>query len=602
MPWKKLIVLLALLSVVGGGARGGRVEPYRVIIRIEGEDTSRLRELLWDSSTAVDYRDSPPPSYNLLEAIARDDARKMKQILRMESFYTATVRIEVKDTHRTPRLYFRVATGPPFLIRSVEIENLGPPLPEDVLRPGWRQYLLRPGERGTSTVILEGERAVASHFRRSGYPAVKMADREVVVDYGDRSVSVTYRINPGPRSAFARTKFIGLEDVRERFVRRQIPWQPGDLFDPLQVQTLRNRLARTGLFTTLLISTEEAEIDPAPDEVDPEPLRPLDIIINLRERDPHTLGFEAGYSTDIGFGGAVSWEDRNLFGRGELFRLRLFGSEELYFAEGLFRIPAFLHPDQSLNLTIQPVYDQPRAYDSYRIRTSALLRRDFTDAFVVSAGPAYTLDRVEQFQAEREFHLFSFPLNLNLRLGGDQPFRRAGALFFLQGEPYFDLKRDYSYLKATTTGNFLLRVPGVPFLTARARVTAGSLPEAKLTEVPADLRFYAGGANSIRGYAHQMVGPLVGKKPVGGLSLFTTSFELNCQVIGDFGVAAFLDGGAAFIERAPRFNEEIRWGTGVGLRYFTPIGPIGLDLGFPLDRRREIDDDFHVYVSIAQIH
>ena len=325
-------------------------------------------------------------------------------------------------------------------------------------------------------------------------------------------------------------------------------------------------------------------------------------MVNLRERDPHTLGFEAGYSTDIGFGGAVSWEDRNLFGRGELFRLRLFGSEELYFAEGLFRIPAFLHPDQSLNLSIQPVYDQPRAYDSYRIRSAALLRRDFGDAFTVSGGGAYTLDWVKQFGQEQEFHLFSIPLSLNLRIGGEQPFRRTGALWFLQGEPYFDLKRNLSYIKTTTTGHFLLRVPGVPFLTSVARVTAGSLPEADLRDVPADLRFYAGGANSIRGYGHQLVGPLVGKKPVGGLSLFTTSFELNCRVIGDFGVAAFLDGGAAFIERTPRFNEEILWGTGVGLRYFTPIGPIGLDLGFPLDRRRDIDDNFHVYVSIAQIH
>ncbi len=602
MPWKKLIILLAALTIGGGAVRGGRVEPYRVIIRITGEDTPRLRELLWDSSTAVEHRDSPPPSLNLLEAIARDDARKMKTILRMESFYTATVRIEVKDPDRTPRLYFRVDTGSPFLIRSVEIENLGPPLPEDVLRPGWRQYLLAPGERGTSTVILEGEQAVANHFRRAGYPEVKMADREVVVDYQDRSVAVTYRVEPGPRSSFAETKFIGIGDVRESFLRRQIPYQPGDLFDPLQVRTLRNRLARTGLFTTLLVSTEEARVDPDQDEVDPEPLRPLDIVVNLRERVPHTLGFEAGYSTDIGFGGAVSWEDRNLFGRGELFRLRLFGSEELYLAEGLFRIPAFLHPDQSLNLSIQPVYDQPRAYDSYRIRSSALLRRDFTDAFAVSGGAAYTLDRVEQFQSEREFHLFSIPLSVNLRVGGDQPFRRAGALLFLQGEPYFDLKRDLSYVKTTATGHFLLRVPGVSFLTLLARVTAGSLLEAGVLDVPADLRFYAGGANSIRGYGHQLVGPLVGKNPVGGLSLFTTSFELNCQVIGDFGVAAFLDGGAAFIERTPQFDEEIRWGTGAGLRYFTPIGPIGLDLGFPIDRRREIDDSFQVYVSIAQIH
>ncbi len=598
----RLILLAGGLLAFAGTAAGREVRPYSVSIHLRGEKTRELEQLLWDASTAVTYRDSPPPSFLLLEAIARDDRRKMNDILRAKGYYRATIEIEIKDHQNTPRLYFLVETGPPFPVRSVKVVNVGPPIPEELISPGREERLLPIGSRGSSTAILNAQSALMDYLRRRGFASAELIDREVVVDYASDSVAVTYRVDPGPRSAFAETTFIGLENVRETFVRRLIPWEKGQLYNPVLVQTFRNRLARTGLFTTLLVSIEEAAATPAPEEGEPEPLRPLDVLVNLRERDPHTIGLEAGYSTDIGFGGAVSWEDRNLFGRGELLRARFFGSEELFYAEGLFRLPTFLHPDQSFNLTFQPVYDQPRAYDSYRIRGSALLRREFTDNFVVSGGPAFTYDRGKQFNRENKYNLLSFPLSVQLRAGGEQPFRRAGALILLQGEPYFDLRNDRNFIKTTATGNFLLRVPGLPFLTALARITLGGLPDADLMEIPADLRFYAGGANSIRGYGHQMVGPLVGDRPVGGLSLLTGNFELNCRIIGDFGVAAFLDGGAAFIERAPRWGDEIRWGTGGGLRYFTPIGPIGLDIAFPIDKRDEIDSDFHVYVSIAQIY
>jgi len=611
-----IYLLLSALAVPGPADREDRVYPYTVSIHINGEkhDTLHrflglrpgyLHQLLLDSSTAHADRNSPPPTLTLLEAIARDDVRKMKKILRAESFYNASIKIDFADRDKSLRLYFTVETGDPFRIRSVEIENAGPPLPEGLALPSGSQIGLAAGIPGTSTAILGAESALLGRLRRSGYPDAAVAGREVVVDYADESVSVTYRVDPGPRSAFGRTVFEGLEDVREKLLRKQIPWKPGDVFNPELVQILRNRLGRTGLFTTILVTSEKSPDAPAGAGDGSEGLRPLDILVTLRERARHTIGFEAGYGTDIGFGGGVSWEDRNfLFGRGDLFRLKIFGSKDLYYAQGLYRILSFLHPDQSLNLAVQPVYDSPRAYTSYRWRASALVRREFGETFVLSGGTAYTFDRVDQFDREQEFFLCSLPLSAQLQAGRrrEQRFERVGVLLLVQGEPYWDVKRDNYFVKTMATGNVIYRVPGADFLSVTARVAVGSLPDADLEEVPADLRFYAGGANSIRGYAYQRVGPMIGKDPVGGLSLFTAGLEVNCQVIGDFGAAAFLDGGAAFAEDRPRFGDEIRWGTGVGLRYFTPIGPIGADIGFPIEPRSGIDSAFQVYVSIAQIY
>jgi translocation and assembly module TamA len=118
--------------------------------------------------------------------------------------------------------------------------------------------------------------------------------------------------------------------------------------------------------------------------------------------------------------------------------------------------------------------------------------------------------------------------------------------------------------------------------------------------IPADERFYAGGGGSVRGYPFQSVGPVEGDEPLGGRSLFELSTELRIKVTDRIGLVAFLDGGTAFETTSPDFSEDLRWGTGLGIRYFTPIGPFRLDVGVPLNRRPEIDDSFQIYVSLGE--
>ena len=128
----------------------------------------------------------------------------------------------------------------------------------------------------------------------------------------------------------------------------------------------------------------------------------------------------------------------------------------------------------------------------------------------------------------------------------------------------------------------------------------GAIVGAERNEIPADERFYAGGGGSIRGYAYQTVAPLSGTDPIGGRSIFELSLELRLKLTEQFGLVTFLDGGNAFTSQTPDFRESLLWGTGLGFRYYTPIGPLRLDVAFPLDRREGIDDSFQVYVSLGQ--
>lgn len=631
-------ICLLVLTWMIGGERGmvaaeidtaSALSPYTVSIHLHGDKSPKLKDLLRGISTTAADANRPPPTLTLLESIAGSDIKKMEKVLRSESFYSGTVKFNFKEKEDPLRLIFSVTTGKPFLLNDISIDISGTALPEDVTSPNAEETGLKKGDRGTSTSIIAGGDRLLAHIRKQGYPFVDMADRRVVVDYANETIDVTFTVSPGERAVFGETKIEGMKDVDEAFVERKIPWKENQFYNPVLIQKFRNQLSRTGLFTMVLISPPKQDIptplsssaataptipspDPTPVSTQPTSLpeattgattvpHSLPILITVRERDRHTIGLMAGYSTDLGVGGGVSWEDRNLFGAGEALRINLFASERMYMVEGRFVLPEFLSPDQSLVLGIQPVYDKPDAYTSYRVRASAVVRHDISERFSFSGGVALTTDSVEQLDQTDNYLLFSLPLNVQWSIGGTAPFRRAGAILSFLGEPYWDLRTDRFFVKILQNTNLLYRFPGVSGLSAVGRISFGSIPEAAEGEVPADLRFYAGGANSIRGYAYQIVGPMSGDNPIGGRSLLTASLEFDLEIIGEFGAAAFIDGGSAFADSLPRPGDEIFWGTGVGLRYFTPIGPIGLDIGFPLEKRKGIDSDFQVYVSIAQI-
>jgi translocation and assembly module TamA len=97
------------------------------------------------------------------------------------------------------------------------------------------------------------------------------------------------------------------------------------------------------------------------------------------------------------------------------------------------------------------------------------------------------------------------------------------------------------------------------------------------------------------------VGPLEDGTPTGGRSQFLISQELRWRWTESFGLVGFVDGGVvteeAFYDPTV---DDLRWGTGLGTRYFTPVGPLRLDMAVPIDRRSGIDAPWQFYISLGQ--
>ena len=168
---------------------------------------------------------------------------------------------------------------------------------------------------------------------------------------------------------------------------------------------------------------------------------------------------------------------------------------------------------------------------------------------------------------------------------------RPKAYDTLNNVAFFKTQAAFSAYRALNeSGSFVLA----------GRVAAGTIVGADLTQVPADRRFYAGGGGSIRGYAYQAAGPRDKlNEPTGGLSKVEASIEARLKITESFGLAAFMDSGAAFTSSMPGQGGLWYTGVGAGVRYLTPVGPLRLDVAVPL-KRISGEPSFGVYIGLGQ--
>jgi translocation and assembly module TamA len=134
-----------------------------------------------------------------------------------------------------------------------------------------------------------------------------------------------------------------------------------------------------------------------------------------------------------------------------------------------------------------------------------------------------------------------------------------------------------------------------------AKLMAGSIIGASKHEIPISERFFAGSENALRGYAFESVCPIgCHHKLLGGRSLLIQSIELRTRIGKNFGMVGFYEIGNVFPSYIPDFRQEFLQSAGAGIRYYTPVGPLRLDIAFPLNRRRHFDQPFEIYFSIGQ--
>jgi translocation and assembly module TamA len=151
------------------------------------------------------------------------------------------------------------------------------------------------------------------------------------------------------------------------------------------------------------------------------------------------------------------------------------------------------------------------------------------------------------------------------------------------------LLSDNDLIQTIGTARYILPVSDRVRLLSRA--SAGWTWQQDFSELPPSIRFFAGGDNSVRGYDYESIGPERNGEVLGGERMLTGSLELDVKVREQWSVALFTDAGSAFDE-SPEFMRSV----GLGVRWYSPLGPLRLDLAHPLD---DVERSFRIHVSLG---
>jgi translocation and assembly module TamA len=583
------VLLAGIFLSTPASAKAELRVPYEV--SIEGITDRKLLAQIEAVSDLVGMKDKPPASLRLLQRRATRDIDRFFQLLKAQSYYRAQVNVHIDSKAQPVLVIYRVDTGPPYLLKSVDLNYTDRKTAPGIKLPEIQEiglYLHKPIKART---VIDAQEKLLLRLKAQGFPFARVVERKVIVDHGDQRIAIVFPIDPGPQAQFGHTTITGLTSVDEKLVREKIPWREGDLYSADLLAEVRKRLTDTGLFATVRVAPEQTLDDKGG----------LPVTIVTRERKHRSIRGGISYKTDEGPGATISWEHRNLFHRGERLGFAAGVSDIMWAAEGGFRKPNFLRDDQSLHLSLRLAEDRPDAYTSRSFKSTALIERALSTQMKLGGGLAFKTSKVEQMGDEQRYRLLSIPLHLDWDTSDDFLNPTRGGRLAIQCAPtYNTLEPRFGFVKGKVS---LTRYQGLlqePLLLLAGRAAAGFMPGAGHQSVPADERFYAGGGGSIRGYAYQSVGPIEGETPLGGRSILELSLELRVKLTETFGIVGFIDGGSAFKSAFPDFAEHTLWGTGLGIRYFTPIGPLRLDVGIPLNRRENIDDSFQLYVSLGQ--
>ena len=677
--WRRLTAVIALLAASSysvAPAYGADPQPYKVELVSTGN--SDMNATLKATSDLLALRSSAPVGPFGLIGRARSDLDRLKTVLESYGYYQSYVAITIdglalddptlgeeltaKSAKDDARVKVTFTLGDVYHLRKVDIDGELPKSVEGTLA-------LKSGEVAVAAQVLAAGERLQTALEDEGYAFAQVDPPVAHEDPPNRVLDVSFHVVTGAQVNIGEVRIRGLKKMKESFVRQRLLVHTGERYGASKVERARKDLLALGVFTSVTVDLGKAAN--AAGEVP--------ITFRVRERLLHAVSLSAAYSTDLGGSSGVTWTDRNMSGKADSLTLgasvlNLGGTASTgvgYDLTAKYLLPEFGHRDQSLQLAVQAINQSLQAYDQKALTFGATLTRKLSNIWTVNLGVTAEVERIgqegyfeepcptvgtcptlkfppnlvlqpgptctpdgvcsepvfttEPSQLISHYTLLAIPFTLIFNTTGlDSPLEDAthGIRASFNESPTLSLGTKNAKF-FITQGNFsyyfdlhLLGLNSDPGRSIMAfHALAGLAQGAGQFSLPPDQRFYAGGSGTIRGYRYQSVGPQFDDgNPIGGTAINAGQAEYRQRIGQSLGFVVFLDAGQVSQTVNP-LDSTLRFGAGAGVRYYTPIGPIRLDIGVPINRQgggvtqgyfkdqeitRSKGDAFEIYIGLGQ--
>ncbi len=496
-------------------------------------------------------------------------------------YYEPVVRSSLENDRGTWIARYSVDVGEPVTLRVVDIQVTGEGADIGEVVDARAAISLMPGQILNHVRYQAARQALYDAAYNAGFIDATYRRSELLVERNKHEAEVHLDLDTGPRY------FFGEIDVEQDildpdFVQRFVRVKRGDPFDTNRLVALQIALSDSGYFADVSVDVarEQAEGRYIPVKVRAAP----------RLRQEYTLG--VGYGTDTGPRISMGVGLRRIGEHGHRFNtdLRLSNIEQTAAAE--YRIPKRNVATDFLAFRSSLGNEQIGDWETRRFS----LGMAWQDDWRMFRRQLYATAQREEFATELgPSHLgnvFLIGAQLTAKRADDPLFPRTGHSWSLDLRVGTDAVPDATaFVRAHADAKWVRALGERVRVLLRAEY--GALHAARFDELIPSQRFYAGGDGSVRGYGYEDLGPKdADGASIGGRYAFVASAEMEFNIVGNYGAAIFYDAGNAANEPWPKLMR----GAGVGVRWRSPVGVVGIDIARPLD---DPDTGYRLHLSIG---
>ncbi|MDH5767394.1 MAG: outer membrane protein assembly factor BamA [Nitrospirota bacterium] len=512
------------------------------------------------------------------------DLEKIKDFYYNNGFIKATVgepKIQLIENKKGMVITIPVSEGDQFNVSSVEFSG-NKVFDDDMIK---KKITLLPGKPFSKETLRKDILSLSELYSENGYAIITVTP-ELIPDESKKVVKVFLKIDEGDKYKTGRIEISGNTKTRDKVIRREMRLDEGDIFNSALLKRSYEMLNNLNFFETVEIIPK-----PLPEE------KQVDLNVKVKEKATGFIAVGGGYSSIDQLIGMIDLTQGNLFGKGQLIKIRAeLGGLSSYF-DVTFRDPWFMDKPISFSASI---YNINREYFvEYKNKATG---------FAVSFGKNFS----EYVRGEITYNLESATIydvaeNVSVVIKEQEGTKITSSitpsLVRDTRDSYLDPtrgSRNSIYLKYAGIGGsnyfvttgvdsawyFPLRFPlgnSTGMLRGRFGHAAGLFGK----EVPLYERFYVGGINTIRGFGFGEAGPRDEKTGdvIGGKEELIFNAEYIFPILSQLKLkgVVFFDTGNSY--ESFKNIGTLRYSTGVGIRWISPLGPLRIEWGYNLDRK-----------------
>ncbi len=585
-----------------------------------------LHSALKDVSKLLRLSLNRPSSHNALFKRVQRDKELFEDVTKREGYFDAIVDVKVEKSgeekeYNKVNIIFTVNTGKRYGVHSLKFITHDT---KKVLLDHDLQLLeavskIEIGGFVQLDEVQDAKKFISDYFATLGYVNVKVHAPFGELDRVDKNIKLTFPIERGRKARIDVIEVLGAKSVSSTYVSNRIQTQKGQFYNAKENELTREKLIKSQLFskvkfTVIPLNDEDCK---GGDATKPCASK---LVTTVEEAPARSIGFGARYSTSMGVGGQAFWYHNNLFGAGERLGISFRTALRETLAQLSFDVPDVFGPENILSTNVSWLKEYTKAYKAnatgVELNYVFFISIDFISSIgvLLKDAIAYShaaMDDKTTFKTRYTGLKYTAAYNSTDDLLDPSYGIRAA----LTISPHWDRLHlgTVEFVKILSKNSIYFPLHQNALKKSRfvfaTQLNIGYLLMKDFKRAASPIyRFYTGGPNSIRSYGYQKVGAIDDNGiPAGGRSLCEFTAELRTRITEKIGLVPFFEMASVVRKGTPQlFGNEMFSGVGIGLRYYSGLGPIRFDVATPLTKRKSkggkrIDSPYQISVSIGQV-